>query len=88
MIKGQATFNYIDKLVGVTKDGEKYISLNVISKDNEKVNFISRDDELINKIGSLNISRFAPIKLTFETNRVWNSEKRFSYWDVVLLGVE
>lgn len=88
MIKGQATFNYIDKVVGVTKNGEKYISLNVLSKDNEKINFISKDETLINKIGALNITKFSPIKLNFETNRVFNCEKRVSYWTVELIGVD
>lgn len=88
MIKGQETFNFIDKRVGVTKDGEQYISLNVLSKDNEKVNFISKDTKLIDKIGSLNVTRFAPIKLSFDINRVFNKEKRFSYWAVELIGVD
>lgn len=88
MIKGTETFNFVDKRVGVTKDGEKYISLNVISKDNEKVNFISKDEKIIDKLGSLNVTRFAPIKLLLETNRVFNYEKRVSYWTVELIGVD
>lgn len=88
MIKGQETFNFIDKRVGVTKDGEQYLAINVLSKDNEKINFVTKNIKLIDKIGSLNVARFAPIKLQFETNRLYNKEKRFYYWSVELIGVD
>lgn len=88
MIKGQATFNFIDKRIGVTKDGEQYISINVLSEDNLKLNFISKDPKFIDKIGGLNITRFSPIKLYFEVVRVFNPEKRTSYWSVNLIGVD
>lgn len=88
MIKGQETFNFIDKRVGVTKDGEQYLALNVLSRDNEKINFITKNSELIDKLGKFDVARFAPIKLKFETNRLYNKEKKFYYWSVELIGVE
>lgn len=88
MIKGVETFNFIDKRVGVTKEGEQYIAINVITKDNEKVNFVSKNPDVIDALGSININRFAPIKLKFETNRKYNKEKKFYFWAVELIGVE
>ena len=88
MIKGQEVFNFIDKRHGVTKDGEKYIALNVLSKDNMKFSFISKDEKIINTLAPLNLQRFAEIKLFLGFERVFNSEKRTSYWDCILLGVD
>ena len=88
MIKGFETFNFIDKRIGVTKEGEQYISINVLSNDNKKLNFISKDTKLIDKISPLNIQKFSPIKLHFDIDRVFNAEKRVSYWSVNLIGVE
>lgn len=34
MIKGVQVFNYISKNVGVTKDGEQYVAINVLTEDN------------------------------------------------------
>lgn len=47
-------FSYIDKKVGVTKDGEQFIVLNVLSKDNRKFNFISKEPNVIDKISQEN----------------------------------
>lgn len=88
MIKGQESFNFVDKRIGVTKDGEQYLSVNVISKDNRKFNFITRNTEVINKIGGLNIQRFAQVKLLFDFDKVYNKEKRTSYWNCELIGVD
>lgn len=88
MIKGTQEFNFIDKRVGVTKDGEQYISINVLSKDNRKFNFISKEAKLIDKIAPLNLQRFAPIKLVLDFERIYNQEKRTSYWSCELIGVE
>ena len=88
MIRGTQEFNFIDKRNGVTKEGEQYISINVISKDNKKFNFISKDKKLIDKITPLNLQRFAPIRLVLEFDRAFNSEKRVSFWTCELVGVE
>ena len=88
MISCKEEFNFIDKRVGVTKEGEQYISINVLSKDNKKFNFISKDEKIINRISPLNLQRFAPIKLILSFERVFNKEKRTSYWTCGLVGVE
>ena len=88
MITGKEEFNFIDKRVGVTKEGEQYISINVISKDNKKFNFISKETKIIDRISPLNLQRFAPIKLILGFERIFNKEKRTNYWSCNLLGVE
>lgn len=88
VIKGTQEFNFIDKRVGVTKEGEQYISINVLAKDNKKFNFISKDEKLIDKIAPINLQRFALIKLVLGFDKVYNSEKRISYWNCELIGVE
>lgn len=88
MVQGVQEFNFVDKRVGVTKENEQYISINVISKDNRKFNFISKDKKLIDKISPLNLQRFAPIKLILSFDKIYNNEKRTSYWKCELVGVE
>ena len=88
MVVAKETFNFIDKREGVTKDGEKYLSINVLSRDNRKFNFITKDMDLVNKISPLNIQKFSPIKLILDFERVFNREKRTSYWTCNLIGVE
>ncbi len=73
---------------GVTKDGEQYISINVLSKNNKKFNFISKDTKLIDKISPLNLQKFSPIKLVLNFERVFNKQKRTSYWSCEFVGVE
>ena len=88
MVLAKETFNFIDKREGVTKDGAKYLSINVLSKDNRKFNFITKDMDLVNKISPLNIKKFSPIKLILDFERVFNREKRTSYWTCNLVGIE
>ena len=88
MVVAKETFNFIDKREGVTKDGAKYLSINVLSKDNRKFNFITKDMDLVNKISPLNIQKCSPIKLILDFERVFNREKRTSYWTCNLVGIE
>ncbi len=87
MIQGTQIFSFIEKKVGVTKDGEQYIALNVLSKDNRKFNFISKDINVIDKISQTNFTKFQDIKLHFDFNREFNKEKKISYWTCEVVGV-
>ena len=49
MVVAKETFNFIDKREGVTKDGEKYLSINVLSRDNRKFNFITKTFHILYK---------------------------------------
>ena len=88
MVVAKEMFNFIDKRGGITKDAQKYLSINVLSKDNRKFNFITKDTDLINKISPLNLQKFSQIKLVLNFERVYNREKRTSYWTCELIGVE
>lgn len=87
MIQGTQVFNFIEKKVGVTQDGEKYIALNVLSKDNQKLSFISKEEKLIDKISSLQLTKFQDVRLNFNFERTYNKEKKVSYWSCELIGV-
>lgn len=87
MINGVQVFSYIDKKVGVTKDGEQFIAVNVLSKDNKKFNFISKSPEVIDKLSQSNFTKFQDIKLHFDFTREYNREKKVSYWTCEIVGV-
>lgn len=87
MINGTQVFSYIDKKVGITQNGEQYIALNVLSKDNRKFNFISKSPEVIDKLSQTNFTKFQDVKLHFDFNREFNKEKKISYWVCEIIGV-
>lgn len=87
MINGTQIFSYIDKKTGVTKDGETYIAVNVLSKNNRKFSFISKNPEVIDKISQTNFTKFQDVKLHFDFDKEYNNEKRISYWCCELVGV-
>lgn len=88
MVIAKEIFNFIDKREGMTKDNQKYLSINVLSKDNKKFNFITKDTDLINKISPLNLQKFSQVKLVLKFDKEFNREKRTSYWTCTLVGVE
>ena len=89
MFISKVKVNFVDKSVGVTKDGEKYISINVIPiNGTKKFNFISKDDNVIEYFNSYDFKRFEEIIISVDFNREFNQEKRTSYWSATLVGVE
>lgn len=89
MVTGKQLFTFIDKQVGVTQNGEKYLAINVLTKGNEKkkVSFLSKNDDLVSKYSNVKFNDFQDIELSLQFDRVYNSEKRFSYWDCELIGI-
>lgn len=89
MFVSKCKVNFLDKVVGVTKDGEKYISVNVIpANDTKKFNFISKNDDVINAFNTYDFKRFEEITISVGFFREFNQEKRTSYWSATLVGVE
>ncbi len=88
MISCKEEFNFIDKRQGVTKEGEHYLSVNVLSKDNKKFNFISKDTKLIDKFSPLNLQRFSVINLVLCFERVYSKDRKMSYWTCRLIDIE
>ena len=87
MIIGTQSFNFIDKKVGVNKDGEKYIAVAVLAKDGRNFSFISKNPDVVDKISQLNIARLQEIKLQIAFDRVFNPVTRYSNWQCELVGV-
>ena len=87
MINGTQIFSYIEKKVGVNQDGEKYLALNVLSKNNKKFSFLVKNTDLIDKISQLNFTKFQDIKLHFDFDREYNREKKTAYWTCEVIGV-
>ena len=82
-------FNYVDKSMGVTKDGEKYLSINVIPiNDTKKYNFLTKDEEVMNLFNTMEFKRFEEITLVIKFTREFNFERKTSYWSPMLIGVE
>ena len=42
MVTGKQVFTFVDKQVGVTQNGEKYLAINVLTKGNVKSRAIGR----------------------------------------------
>ncbi len=87
MINGTQVFSFIDRVVGVTQQGEQYIAINVLAKDNKKYSFFGKSPELIDKLSTMQLTKFQDVKLHFSFTREFNKEKRTSYWHCELVGV-
>lgn len=89
MFKGSNVFTFLSKRNGVTKDGESYVSVNVLTKHTKKpISFIVTKPELIDLINNRQFTDYQDIKLIVEFDRVFNSKTRYSNWQVELVGVE
>lgn len=87
MINGVQIFSFISKSVGITKEGEKFLALNVLSKDNRKFNFITKTPDVIDKISQTNFTKFQDVKLQFNFDREYNRDKKTSYWTCEIVGI-
>ena len=90
MFNGSGVFTYVGKRRGVTKDNINYLAFDVITNDNSKskISFIATNENVINQIWNTDFHDFQDIKLHFCVNRIFNREKRASYWEVILIGVD
>lgn len=89
MFKGSNVFTYLSKKSGVTKEGESYLAINVLTKNSKRpVSFFITDINLIDEINSRQFTDYQDIKLIVEINRVFNVKTRYTNWQVELIGVE
>lgn len=89
MIKAQKIFSYLNHTIGVTKDGEQYVVLNVIDKETtSKFSFISKQSEVIDKVAKLQCEQYKDIRVFLNFYRDFNQKTRYSNWRVELLGCE
>lgn len=89
MIQAKQTFIYVDSIKGVNKDGEQYLALNVMTKgtSKKKLSFVAKKPEVLDKILGLKFIDFQDITLFLDFDRVFNKEKKTSYWTVELVGI-
>ena len=89
MIQGKQVFTYIDSNSGINQDGEKYISINVMTKgkNKKKLSFVAKNPDLLDKISQTKFIDFQDIVLILDFSRKFNTEKRVSYWTVDLIGI-
>ena len=79
---------FVGKRFGVTKDGEQYVSIDVLTKDNKKMSFISTNDNLIDYLEDTTITQFRLIRLVLGFSREFNPKTRFSNWTCTLEDVK
>lgn len=88
MVQGKQVFTFIEKVTGVNSDGEKYFAINVLTKDTKKkLSFVTKDNILIDKLLSVKFIDYQDVILVLEFNRIYNAEKKVSYWNCELVGV-
>lgn len=89
MINGTGIFTFLDIVSGVNKDGEKYVAINVLTneKRKRKVTFVVKNETLMDKLLNMKFTDYQGIKLNFLVDKIFNNEKKVSYWCVELIGV-
>lgn len=89
MIQAKQTFTYVDSVTGVNQDGEKYFAVNVMTKGNskKKLSFVAKKPDVLDKISGLKFIDFQDITLFIEFDRIFNKEKKSSYWSCELIGI-
>lgn len=88
MLISRDKFIFIDKKVGVTKDGEKYFAINVLTKnDKSSRSFVTKNPEIVDKLSNIKLADFQEIELVVGFDRVFNPQTRFSNWSCELIGI-
>ena len=89
MVQGRQIFTYVDTTIGVTQDGEKYLAINVMTKgsNKRKLSFVTKKEEVINKISQIKLIDFQDVNLILDFDRIYNPERKTSYWGVELIGI-
>jgi len=89
MVQGKQVFTYIDSSAGVNQEGEKYIAINVMTKGKKKkkISFVAKNPEVLDKISQMKFIDFQDIVLILEFDRLYNAERKSSYWAVELIGI-
>lgn len=89
MIQGKQTFTYIDSTTGVNQDGEKYFAINVMTKGNtkKKLSFVAKRPQVLDEVTQMKFIDFQDVVLILDFDRVYNKEKKVSYWNCELIGI-
>ena len=89
MVQGKQVFTYVDSVTGVNQDGEKYFAINVMTKGNtkKKLSFVAKKPDVLDRLTGIKFSDFQDITLVLEFDRIFNKEKKTSYWNCELIGI-
>jgi len=89
MVQGKQVFTYVDSTSGVNQDGEKYFAINVMTKGNNKrkLSFVAKKPDVLDKILQTKFVDFQDVVLILDFDRVFNKEKKTSYWNCELIGI-
>ncbi len=89
MLQAKGTFTFIDSVTGINQDGEKYFAINVMTKGNskKKLSFVAKKPELLDKLSGTKFLDFQDVTLILDFDRLYNKEKKTSYWSVELIGI-
>lgn len=89
MLQAKAIFTYIDSVTGINQDGEKYFAINVMTKGNskKKLSFVAKKPEVLDKLSGTKFIDFQDVTLILDFDRIYNKEKKVSYWSVELIGI-
>lgn len=89
MLQARATFTYIDSVTGINQYGEKYFAINVMTKGNskKKLSFVAKKPEVLDKLSGTKFLDFQDVTLILDFDRLYNKEKKTSYWSVELIGI-
>lgn len=89
MLQAKAIFTYIDSVTGINQDGEKYFAINVMTKGNskKKLSFVAKKPEVLDKLSGTKFLDFQDVTLILDFDRLYNKEKKVSYWSVELIGI-
>lgn len=88
MIQGKQTFIFVNKTVGVTKEGVRYVAFDVLEKKNKnKYSFVAKNPDLITRLENTKFVDFQDVVMYFDFNKVFNPQTRFSNWQCELIDV-
>ena len=84
LFQDKSRFKFLEKVCSINQDGEKYVSISVLSLDNKKFNFISHDESVIQTIQSLNIENLSDIITSLGLEKYLVFGKSFYYIQIII----
>lgn len=88
MLVARDKFYFVERKVGITKEGEKYFCLNVLTKnDKSSMSFLTKEPDIVDNLSNIKFVDFQEIELIVGFKRVFNPQTRYSNWNCELIGI-
>ena len=89
MVQGRQVFTYVDSTSGINQDGEKYFAINVMTKgtNKKKLSFVAKKPDVLDKVTQIKFVDFQDVVLILDFDRIYNKERKTSYWNCELIGI-